>query len=296
MSTEVEPTIEAPEVLTDTPTDAEATISFNEGYAEPAFVMPTVLAPPAVTPETVVPVKDPVVVPSPYVQLTHEQLKELQATAGKVSDMTASIEKQFGTTFGKMGGLERTVRELQAAPTRDAPVYTAEDFEELSANGFPELAAMLVKDLNRVSGKVSRKPEPVVAPSAVFDAAAMETLVTQRIAAATEQVSHDHAIDLLTMQHPDWKAVVGAPESETPYRTWLKTQPTAYQQSVLDTWRPAEASASIQLFKTSQLQAANAAVEVRKNRFAAAVPVKGDGRQPAGKSEIDDFNDGYKEG
>lgn len=295
MSTEVEPTIEAPEVLTDTPTDAEATISFNEGYAEPAFVMPTVIAPPAVTPETVVPVKDPVVVPSPYVQLTHDQLKELQATAGKVSDMTASIEKQFGTTFGKMGGLERTVRELQAAPTREAPVYTAEDFEELSANGFPELAAMLVKDLNRVSGKVSRKAEPVV-PSAVFDAAAMETLVTQRIAAATEQVSHDHAIDLLTMQHPDWKAVVGAPESETPYRTWLKTQPAAYQQSVLDTWRPAEASASIQLFKTSQLQAANAAIEVRKNRFAAAVPVKGDGRQPAGKSEIDDFNDGYKEG
>lgn len=53
----------------------------------------------------------------------------------------------------------------------------------------------------------------------------------------------------LLQRHPDWEAVVGPKDSQTPFRTWLATQPAAYQRIILGSWDPNEIGESIDRFK-----------------------------------------------
>lgn len=264
---------------------------------EPTAETPSIPAEPS-------PAAQPVSTPS-VVQLTQEKLTALEKAASDVGEMRTQLEKMSGQVFGKFGGLERTIKQLQEqTPSGQAIAITDEDLQELSAE-FPEVAKLTRSGLNRIFGKFK---------GTGLDEQKFTDLVTQRVDAGMAQVESRVLLNTLADLRDDWQDVVGLdaenwalahpdqPYQPSAYRQWLATQTPDYQQAITNSMRPGQIVKSIELFEKAQKEQRKPApkptpIDTRRRRFEAAVtPRSSSGPSIESEpSEAEAFRQGFKE-
>lgn len=287
MGTEVvdEPATAATEQVEES-TTAEAEADFLEAFGsdEPELTTaPTDTEPPAIvdpidTPETAA----PVAVPEPeFVQLTKAQHQELVEGAAQLRAALGQLE---GKAFGKMGELQRTLKQMQeATPQGQAVEISAADFKELSEQ-FPEVAEMQIAGLGRVLAKMK-------GTGPAIDESRIDAMVNER----TQKVREESALEAMDLVDETWRTTVHSPE----YKAWLSAQPEAYRQKMDETWKPSDVKKSITTFRAAQAakpkpKAPKAdPAALRRQRFEDAVVAPSSGGQPQGKSANDEFLEGF---
>ena len=175
----------------------------------------------------------------------------------------------------------------------------AEDLAELESE-FPglNLGPSLAKGLTRVLSKFKGTgvATPGLSPDDVkaqIEAAKKETVEL------LEENRKRSAIERLTDLHEDWQTVIGAPDSQTEFRTWLKAQGPEQEQAFLSSWDPRFIAKTLTTFKkakeTPETPKPSAKVDTRHQRLAEAVPAKGGGVPPA-KSKKNEEEAAFEEG
>lgn len=222
-------------------------------------------------------------------KITDEDWKKTMASATKIDEIAAALEQRFGAAFGKIGGLEQTVRALQTAtPAGHAIEITDEDFKEMQQD-FPDLAAMQIKGLNRALSRLKGTGPATVDPAVI------ETLVDQRVQHREEQ----RAMEQMTSRRADWKEIVGDQEKPTPYRTWLSQQDTDYQALVAGTWDPEVIDKSIDTFLKQQAKPqapkGKPGDSRREMLVGGIAPRSAGGSHPKARTEEDEMMDGFRE-
>lgn len=134
--------------------------------------------------------------PVEYAQITKAEYDALMAKADR-----ADIDK----AFGKIGGLERDLKQMQAT---EAVQVTADSFPKLKAE-FPELAELQAQDMRELLAKVR---------GGGVDHATMEKLVSDKVEEVRRQAI-DTSLDAVA--GGDWVAEVNSPA----YKTWIAAQP-----------------------------------------------------------------------
>lgn len=234
--------------------------------------------------------------------------------ATKLSSLEAKFAQRIDTAFGKLGGVERTLRELQAASAHRPAIegeWTTEDFKELVAE-FPEVAELIVRGVNAGFGRLKTAaptgPPPASSPSPSF--VTIEQLQEWQGKTAEQiedKVTKGQATQFLYYLNKDWQKIVGGKdEVDNPYRQWLATQPEDDQRTMAETWNPITIHESIEKFKTYQASqkkspppapSPNKKDERQRALLKAAVPAKASSRVEHGvglQTEEDGFMAGYK--
>lgn len=247
---------------------------FDAGFSEDTVT-------PTEKPETTEAPAEPAPQAPKYAQITEEQYQHLLSRATAIDEIKAAQEKQFGTAFGKIGGIERLVNQLQAAaPAGQSIEVSEDDFDELRAD-FPELAAMQVKGLNKALAKV-RGSGPAVDPEM------LEQRIQERLAPEIQRVREEASqkiVDLtIRQQHRDWNKVVRSPE----FAEWLAAKPQAERDAIQYSDDPDVVADHITTFK-----AAAKAATTRAKRFDQAVTPRGTGGHAPAPDDDDEFNAGF---
>ena len=230
-----------------------------------------------------------------YVQITQEQLDGLMATAARIEEIKATATTQIDKAFGKIGGVERLISDLQkATPAGQAVNVSQDDFAELTAE-YPELAEMQLKGLSRVLSKMNVRG--VAGES--FDQEKLNALVSERLEPALkgvdQKVQQTVQSILLSRDHKDWREVVGETNAPTEFRKWMSTQPAEFQKEINTTYDAEVISGALTKFKAAVK--AKAAISQRQSRISAAVTEKGaGGSSEAPANDDDDFNEGFRTG
>jgi len=220
---------------------------------------------PTVTPDKPEPEEkpepEPEVVEAPkYAQITEEQYQDLVKRASLIDEMKAVQDKSFGTAFGKIGGIERVLNQLQSTPS--GVEVTADDFEELRAE-FPELAEMQVKGLNKILGKFKGTGTPDI-----------DKLVSQQVESLMPRLKIDIALD--SVVGGDWVKE----RNSKAFMDWEQSQPAEVRQ-LAQSDELSDAKRMLQLYVDSKKAPVKPPVSTRKQQLEAAVTPKGTGRVQA---------------
>lgn len=206
--------------------------------------------------------------PPEYVQLTKGERDELFA-------LREQATKQFGTAFGKIGGIERRLQELNSG----AQVEISQEDIDALRDDFPPLAAALekVRSLRALPGGM--------------DPDKLESMVTERVSKVEQRLE----LRLLAKDHPDWKQVDSSPD----FQAWVAAQPDEFKVKLAEasqTYDSETVSAAMTRFKQSRRTAAPAPdpASARRSRMSAAVTPRGVGG-PAAPNPTDDLMAGFTE-
>ena len=232
--------------------------------------------------------------------LSEEQVAHLLSSAKSVEELKAAMETRFGSAFGKMGGLERTIKELQAGTAAgEAVELTDADLAELTKE-FPDVAVHVSTGLKRILSRIKGTKGAHVP----FDPETVKPIATEVIL----QRQRESELEELSENHPNWNEMIGPVGTKTPYREWLGNQPAAYQMLVANSWRASTVGRSIERFEAYQEQetkkaaAAEKALKGKKTPsstatraeiLAEAVNQRGNPGFEGGKSADDEFNEGF---
>jgi len=286
-------------------TDAQADADFDGGFVavtaaptEPT-ASPVADEPQTETPETTEPA-EPATEPAPeFVPLTKAQYDELLSSAAQVKEIKGALEKQFGTAFGKIGGIERTIRELQdATPKGQTLSLSEDDFEEMKAD-FPDIAKMTVAGFNRALAKIKGTgPATTAQPAQTFDPKQIDALVTERlgpeITKVRQEVRQEAAMDVVDSLNPGWRKTVNTQE----WKDWVMAQPEEERQTILNSWRPSEVLSALTKFNehitAAKKPAPKPKADPKPNRFASNVAPKSAGGVSPAQPDEDDFDVGFK--
>jgi len=233
-----------------------------------------------------------------FVQITKEELASLKASAAAVEELRTTLTQNNDKAFGKIGGIERLIKELQnTTPAGEAVELSEEDMAEFAAE-YPELATMQRTVFNKALSKIKLRG---TGTGEAFDPGQVDELVRKGLEPALKGVDDrvEYLVEsrLLSREHPDWREVVdaGKPDSKNPYRTWLAAQPAEYQKLVNDTFDSSVISEALTKFKAAEK--AKATISQRQSRMevAAAAP-RGVGGHADTKTDDDDFDEGFRNG
>jgi hypothetical protein len=231
-----------------------------------------------------------------YVQITKEDFQRLNASAAAVEELRATLTSQGDKTFGKIGGLERVIKELQSAtPAGEAVELSEEDMADFAAE-YPELASLQRTVLNKALSKIKLRgtgTAETIAPEQIDEMVAKR--LDPALKGVDERVEHLVESRLLSRDFPDWREIVdaGNPESKNPYRTWLASQPAEYQNQVNSATSSDIVRSSITKFKDAEKAAK--AISQRQSRVEAAVTPRGAGGNAASTpTDDDEFEAGFK--
>jgi hypothetical protein len=212
---------------------------------------------PTETPEQDAKTEQPAVVEQPaveYVQLTKAERDELMG-------LRAQQEKSFGTAFGKIGGIERTLQQLSSGAQVE---ISQEDIDALK-DDFPPLAAALEKVRSMRA-----------LPGAGMPAEQLDELVQQRIAPALQRME----LRMLAKDHPDFKQI----DADPSFAAWVQAQPDEFKQTLAKASAEYDSevvSNAMTKFKQSRAKpspaAANPATPTRTSRMQAAITPRGSG-------------------
>jgi len=238
---------------------------------------------PAPAPEPT-PAAEPAPEPAPepeYVQITKDQFDTLMRQASEVDNLKA-LPQQVDKAFGKIGNVERFLKEFQAGGNVEV---SDEDFAEMREQ-YPELAEYQIQGLKRVLSKI--KGPGAAAP----DAAAIEKIVAERLP-ELRQETINIALDAVL---PGWDEEV----KTDAFAKWLEQQPDDVKALELS---PKPRDAARLLSKFAQYKANPPAPPAppapppsvtRRAAVAAAVAPRGTGTaQPRQPTDDDEFNAGY---
>jgi len=213
----------------------------------------------------------PVVEAGPkYAQVTEEDYKKFQTNADNLAEMRATYQKQFDTAFGKLGGVERTLTQFTA---NGPAIELTDDVVSDLAEDFPELAALQLKSFQKFAQTIRTSTAPV-------NSIDIDEKVQARVTALETEALED--------AHPQWRDLVGAPDSKTDYRQWLSKQTLDYQQKLNSTNSASVIARSIDRFKSGTPKPS-----VRQTLMRDAITPKGDGRRSETSDSDDDFNAGF---
>jgi len=277
-----EPTGDTPPVSSESPIE-------NAEEAPPVVAENAGEAPAAETP--------PVEEESP--KISAKQFQDLVSKASTVDEIKSAVEKLRGDAFGKLGGLERTIRQLQDSTAVGEPiVVSAEDLAEVNAE-YPDMGKTLAKDLTKILSKLKGTGAKSVTPEAVMEQ--LNPLLQQRDEAVRkavkDEVRQEIAIERLTERHENWREIVGAKGSNTEWRQWVAKQPAEYATEVLNSWNPAVVGKSIDKFLETKAKAPKVTPpSTRSERLAEATPAKGGSgapHKPKALTPEEEFEAGY---
>lgn len=264
---------------------------FDAGFLD---VTPTLTE----TPAEEVPVETPVEEAPKIVSITEEQFKQMQEQLAKISQIEEVTTKRFDTAFGKLGGLERVLNQLQSStPEGESVSVSKEDFAEL-ASEYPEIAELQAAGLNKVLSKLKGTGK---APA--FDHNQLNQLIEEKVGAVKKeftqqlQLAEYKSLDLV---REDWRDVIGLPGDDnvipdTEFRRWLAAQSPAYQEEVNSTDDSRVIVKAIAAFEKSKQTVSTSQKSDRARQLqAAANTPRSAGGNPTGPSEDDDFDAGFR--
>lgn len=251
------------------------------------------------TPEETVVVEAPVVESPKLAEITEEQFKQLQDRLSEIDQIKEVTAKRIDTAFGKLGGIERVINQLQSStPEGEAVNISSEDFAEL-ASEYPEIAALQIAGLNKVLSKMKGTGK-----SQGFDQDQLNKLVDEKLGSSLEKFRQEYEqkseVKLLDIVKNDWRDVVGMPDENgvvpnTEFRQWLATQDAAYQETVNNAWDARVIHKAISKFEESkQVVKPSPKSDRAKQLQAAANTPRSAGGHPTGPSEDDDFDAGFR--
>lgn len=213
--------------------------------------------------------------PAPeYVQLTKAERDELLA-------LRESQQRQFGTAFGKIGGIERTLQQLSSGAQVE---IDQEDIDALR-DDFPPLAAALEKVRNL----------RVLPGAGGVDESRVQNLVAERVSAIEQKFE----LRLLAKDHPDYQQI----DADPAFGAWVAAQPDEFKQKLAQAsqaYDSAVVSDAMTRFKQSRkapappAPAPAPAASAFKNRALAAVTPRGVGG-PATSNPNDELMAGFNE-
>ena len=207
-----------------------------------------------------------------YAQFTKAERDELMA-------LREQAQKQFGTAFGKIGGIERTLSQLNSGAQVEV---SQDDIDALRNDGFEPLAVALEK----VRGLRSL-------PGAGVDQEQIDALVNKRVSAVEQKFE----LRLLAKDHPDWKQI----DADPAFAAWVAAQPDEFKQGLVKASTEFDSSVvgdAMSKFKQSRKAApatpAPDPASARRSRMSAAVTPRGAGG-PAAPNATDDLMAGFNE-
>ena len=261
-------TVETEEIVA--PTAEQEAAEFNGGFSDEVVVAAVVA--PADEPK--------------MTQIPEDEYRKLLDGVAKIGD----IEKQFGTAFGKIGGIERVLDQLRSSAPAGEKIELSKDVVADLAAEFPEMADLQYKTLQKLVDVLNTRTitpalESAAQPSPVVDEAAIEKRIRRTIVEET-----------LDAYDEKWKDTIGLPDDkgvipDTPFRQWLKTQPKDYHDKVKSTYSAPVLTDALSKFKAAQTKA-----QGRREVLDAAVEITGSrGQAPnANPTDDDEFNAGFK--
>lgn len=225
-------------------------------------------------------------------QVPEDEYRKLIDGVARIGEIETSLEKQFGTAFGKIGGIERIIDQLQSSAPAGGKIELSEEVVADLAAEFPEMAKLQFKTLQKLvdtintNSTITPATQAAAQPSApVVDEDAIERRIRRTIAEET-----------LNEFDGKWKETIGLPDDkgvipDTPFRQWLTKQPSDYQTRVRSTYSASVLTDALTKFKAVQQKA-----QGRREVLDAAVEVTGSGGQApnAAATDDDDFNSGFK--
>ena len=221
-------------------------------------------------------------------QIPEEEYRKLLDGVAKIEGIESTLEKQFGTAFGKIGDLNRVLDQLKSSAPAGGKIVLSDDVIKELSDEYPEMAKVQLKTLQNVVDLLNARPpalDSAAQPSPVVDEAAIEKRVRRAIAEET-----------LDTFDEKWRETIGLPDEKnvipnTPFRQWLKTQPKEYATRVESTYSAAVLTDALSKFKAAQTKA-----QGRREVLDAAVDVTGSGGQApdARSTDDDEFNSGFK--
>ncbi len=209
-----------------------------------------------------------------FAGLTEAQLKAILERATRVD----SIEDQLSKAHGKIGELNRTLKELQQAktqPTPQAPAVTMDD-EQLSEfeSTFPEFAPAVEARARRIANEVLQQAQS--GTSQPID---------------PEQVSRTANLAVMDSMHRGWRETVSSDD----FKLWMATQPEPVQQTYQTTWSAAELGLIVSEFGKHQQESTLQKSSKSKQRLEAAlIPDARASKAQHGLSDEDAFRAGFE--
>lgn len=290
--------------------EAKAEAAFGAGFGvtppAPAEKVVEVASPEPAKPAT--PVATPAVVPEKpqYVRLTKQEWDNTKAAAGKVSSLESQVAKLVGS-MGSMPKADQLIQQVIENVRSQTPAglsveMSDEDFAELSAD-FPELAKSTRAALEKIFKKANVKGTGTSQPAAQ----------PVNMDAVVERALELREYRALEKAYPTWREIVGQadvskgekPPEDNPFRQWLASQSTDYQEEVNETNSPAEVRAAIARFQADSAAPKTATpaqpdkAAARRAVIADAVTPRTDGNPPPVNAPIsaeEAFATGFKTG
>lgn len=236
-----------------------------------------------------------------FAQIKKSDWESVIAKANALDELKADSTKKFDQAFGKIGSVNQLIERLQSATQAGQKIAISEDdFEELKAEGYPDLAAMTAAGLNRALSKAGIKgtgdeTKSGIQPEQLEDlvgkrADILRGQLTQELSKSLkDEIRAEMAKEALSEAHEDWVDVV----KSTEFQDWGK-KAGIYEKkdrngnTFVDSTVPSFVSKIIADYKTQQKQAST-----RKNRLEAAVAPKGSGGLAQSSSDEDEFTKGF---
>jgi hypothetical protein len=235
---------------------------------------------------------EPEVAPEPKIAvLTEDDVRELRGKA----DQFDKLRRMQDTAFGKIGGIERILSQIQQQTPSGVKVEITDDLVADLKDDYPEIADAQLKVLKRFAEKLAgaQAAAPAAAQEPRAPAIDPEILV--------ERAKREMAEETLDGTHEDWRDVIGLPDQnnvipETEFRKWLATQDERYQTRINKAYSPAVIGKAIDDFNAYKSKAA-AQASTRKARIEAAVTPRGSGgHAPSRNTDDDEFEAGFRGG
>jgi hypothetical protein len=230
------------------------------------------------------------------VTITKRQLAELTSVGASVAALQAELRKTVDSTNGRLGSLQQTMKEVREQAAKG--IRPSFDQMEALDEAFPELAAVIKRDLGRAFGQ-GQETQPEAgdndgkASGAQAPGAAPEynPLEAPEVRAALR----DAQLAIVDAKHDGWRQFPATPE----WQSWQQQLPAAAQELLRTTSDAATLSEALTDFKDWRAkQAATASASTQRDkRLAHAIPATTGSAQARATvlSEQDEFEAGFKE-
>lgn len=242
---------------------------------------------------------EPEKVEPPLAKVTEEQFNKLVATATTVEELKAGLEKLRGDAFGKLGGIERLVKQFEKMTDSGLEIQlTDDDFAEVDTE-----VPMLTKPLQKLLTKIVKNAKVKVPAAQSVDIESLQTKFNETVDAKVKETAsklwQDFQTQLVTDRFPDWRQTVAKKE----FHAWLAEQDKespGYQDRFLTSWDAREIGGVLKKFNAhteaekakTQTPPAKPPKKVvtqtntRTQRLLEAIPAKANSTTPRPKGPI----------
>jgi hypothetical protein len=270
---------------------------FNAGFiADAPEPTPTPAVKDIATPEASALAAAPAAPAPKLAQITEEQYQDLLKRAGMIDEIKADTKKRIDTGFGsigdKIGNMQQLINQLQSSTQTGQQIQvTADDFEELKAEGYPDLADMQAAGLNRILAKMkltgTGQPGAFGADQAgeMFDAR-----MTPQREAIKQEIREEFAHNALSNLHDDWNAVVRSPE----FNAWTAANKITEKKDRTGVAFADSLDAHFIGKIIGDFKGQRKAAATQQTRLEAAVAPRGSGGHATGPTDDDEFDKGFK--